>query len=145
MYCHAGFGVGELARGEVNGGSRACEASAVRVALCISLFVLYILLISIVVVTVHFICCSVKLPLSRPTSFAFFFPFFSPSLRGKGRQSDHMVLCCWPGPNCNTKSSGCMKKSVRLSSAFHLATLLCMFAKGLGRLNLSTFQVYSKI
>jgi len=30
---------------------------AVRVALCISLFVLYILLISIVVVTVRFVCC----------------------------------------------------------------------------------------
>jgi len=37
---------------------------AVRVALCISLFVLYILLISISVVTLPFVCCSVKLPLS---------------------------------------------------------------------------------
>jgi len=40
-----------------------------RVALCISLFVLCILIISIVVVAVHFVCCSDRLPLSRSTSF----------------------------------------------------------------------------
>jgi len=37
---------------------------AVRAALCISLFVVCILRISIVVVTVHLFCCSGKLPLS---------------------------------------------------------------------------------
>jgi len=36
----------------------------VRVAPCIPLFVLYILLISVIVVAVCFLCCSVKLPLS---------------------------------------------------------------------------------
>ena len=35
-------------------------------------FVSYFLLICIVVVTVPFVCCSVKLPLSRPTSFCLF-------------------------------------------------------------------------
>jgi len=35
-------------------------------------FVLCILLICIVVVTVPFACCSVKLPLSQPTSFCLF-------------------------------------------------------------------------
>jgi len=35
----------------------------VRITLCILLFVLYILLINIVVVTIHFLCCSVKLHL----------------------------------------------------------------------------------
>jgi len=42
---------------------------AVRVALSILLFVLCILLVSIVVVTVPFVCWSVKLPLSQHTSF----------------------------------------------------------------------------
>ena len=55
---------GELIRTEVN---RAW--GAVRVALCIHCFILYILLISIVVVTVFILCCSVKLPLSIPTIF----------------------------------------------------------------------------
>jgi len=36
----------------------------VRVALCILLFVLCILLISVIAVTVRFVCCSIKLPLS---------------------------------------------------------------------------------
>ena len=58
---------------------------AVRVALCIPLFVSYILLFSvIIVVTVRFLCCSVKLSLSPPTSFAFSFPFSSPPQRGEG-------------------------------------------------------------
>ena len=45
---------------------------AVRVVLCVLLFVLCILLFCIVVVTVPFVCCSVKLSLSRPTSFCLF-------------------------------------------------------------------------
>ena len=43
------------------------------------------LLISIVVLSVRFLCCSVKLSLSWPTSFAFFFQFSSPPQRGHGR------------------------------------------------------------
>jgi len=40
-------------------------AQDVRAALCVLLFVLCIILIHVVVVvTVHFVCCSVKLPLS---------------------------------------------------------------------------------
>ena len=50
---------------------------AVRVALCVLLFVLCILLICIIIFTVPFVCCSVKLPLSRPTSFCLF-SFYSP-------------------------------------------------------------------
>ena len=53
--------------GEVNCGLGVCWAS---VALYI-LFIFYTLLISIIVVTVHFLCWSVKLSLSGPTSFAF--------------------------------------------------------------------------
>ena len=68
-----------------------------RVPLCIPLF-LYILLFSIGV-TVCFLRCSVKLPLSWPMSFAFFFPFCSAPQQGEGRQSDHVVLWCQPGLN----------------------------------------------
>jgi len=59
---------------------------AVRVALCILLFAFYILRISITVVTVCFICCSVKLPLPQLTIFfAFFFSFSSPPQQGEGQ------------------------------------------------------------
>jgi len=64
----------------------------VRVALCISLFILYILLISIIVVTVLFICCSVKLFLSRLTSFLPF-SFHSPPHLSGGRGNRVTV---WP-------------------------------------------------
>jgi len=57
---------------------------AVRVALGISLFVLYILLTSITVVTVHFICCSVKLSLLQPTSFCLFLSILLPTPAGGG-------------------------------------------------------------
>jgi len=61
-----GSGEGELARGKgksITARERAGHGE-VRVAPCISLFVFYILFLSIDVVTVHFICCSAKLPLS---------------------------------------------------------------------------------
>ena len=66
---------------------------AVRVALCVLLFVLCVLLIRIIVVTVPFVCCSVKLPLSRPTSFClFFFRFSSASQWREGRQGSRVAL-----------------------------------------------------
>jgi len=63
--------------GEVGHSSEHAGHRAVRVDLCISLFVLYILHISIVVVTAPYVCCSVKLPLSQLMSF-FPFSFHSP-------------------------------------------------------------------
>jgi len=56
----------------------------------LSRFVLCFLLICIIVVPVPFVCCSVKLPLSRPTSFL---PvsFHSPPHTGGGR-GGHVVL-----------------------------------------------------
>jgi len=56
----------------------------VKAALCILLFILYILLISIVVVTVRFICCSVQLPLSLPMRFSLFLPILLPTPAGGG-------------------------------------------------------------
>jgi len=61
-----GSGWGEL------GSRKALAAQAVRAALCVLLFVLCIHLICVVVVIVLFVCCSAKLPLSRPTSFCLF-------------------------------------------------------------------------
>jgi len=72
-----------LAGGELGGGKE--SAQAVRVALCVLRFVLCILLIGIVVVVpVPFVCCSVKLPLSRPTSFCLFLSILlrTPAVKG---------------------------------------------------------------
>jgi len=64
--------------------SRSSVARVVRAALCILLFVLCILLIGIVVVPVPFVCCSVKLPLPRPTSFCLFLSILLPTPAGVG-------------------------------------------------------------
>ena len=53
---------GGAGRREGSCGSGPRAARAVRVALCILLFVLCILLFCVVVVTVPLVCCSVKLP-----------------------------------------------------------------------------------
>jgi len=63
---------------------------------------LYILLLSIVVINVRFLCCSVKLPISRPMSFTFFFPFSSTPHQAEGQQSDRLVLGWQPGLVHNT-------------------------------------------
>jgi len=56
-----------------------------RAALWVVRFVLCIPLICIVVVAVPFVCCSVKLPLSRPTSFCLFLSILlRPPGRGRG-------------------------------------------------------------
>jgi len=84
MCSHAEFWVGELARGKLIVAQEHAGHWAVRVALCISLFVLYTLLISTTVVTVHFACCSAKPPLSRSTSFCLFLCIFLPTPLGGG-------------------------------------------------------------
>ena len=71
--------MGALGSGKAVAARERTGHRVVRAALCILLFVLYILLISIVVVTVHFIFCSVKLPLSRPTSFCLFLSILLPT------------------------------------------------------------------
>jgi len=59
------------------------------------------LLICIIVVPVPFVCCSVKLPLSRPTGFCLFLSIFLHTPAGGGA-----VMCrisCWLQPNHNNK------------------------------------------
>jgi len=73
----------------------------VRVALCILLFVLCILLI-IIVVTVPFVCCSVRTALI-PTHAFLPFAFYSPphSSGGKCSRAAAWPYCCQPQPNYN--------------------------------------------
>jgi len=84
MCRHAGFW---LAGGLGGGKSLAAwERAAVAVgeSNSVLLFVLCILLICTVVANVPFVCCSVKLPLSRPTSFLLV-SFHSPPHPSGGR------------------------------------------------------------
>jgi len=85
---------------------------AVRVAPCVLLFcfLLCILLICIIVVPVPFVCCSVKLPLSRPTSFCLFLSILLRTLAGEGAAA--WRFHCWPQPNYNKES---MEKGILLS------------------------------
>ena len=92
------------------GGKRGCgnslaaweRAAPVRsggAALWVVRFVLCFLLICIVVVIVPFVCFSVKLPLSRPTSFSLFLSILlrTPAVGGAAAWR----FCCWPQPNQN--------------------------------------------
>jgi len=82
MCRHAGF----LGGGRYGGDSLAAREHVAPVLsereglLCN--FVSYFLLICIVVVTVPSVCCSVKLPLSRPTSFCLFLSILLRTLAG---------------------------------------------------------------
>jgi len=80
--------------GELGGGNSLWLGSARRrswrAALWVVRFVLCFLFICIIVVPVPFVCCSVKLPLSRPTGF-FLFSSHSPPHRSRGR-GGHVAL-----------------------------------------------------
>ena len=78
---HARFLVEDLAGRRLTGAWECASHQLVRE----SCSVLFPVLISIVVITVLSLCCSVTLPLSRPTSFTFFFRFSSPPQQGEGR------------------------------------------------------------
>jgi len=75
------------------------EWRPVRAALWVVRFVLCFPLICIVVVTVPFVCCSVKLPLSRPTSFCLFLSILLRTPAGGGAAT--WRFCCQPQPNHN--------------------------------------------
>jgi len=76
---------GGAGRGGSGVGAQECVGHrAVGVALGILQFILCILLFSTVVLTVCFVCCSVKLPLSRPTSFCLFLSVLLPTPAGGG-------------------------------------------------------------
>jgi len=70
-----------------------------RAALWVVRFVLCFLLLCIVVVPVPFVFCSVKLPLSRPTSFCLVLSILLRTPAGGGAAA--WRFCCWPQPNHN--------------------------------------------
>jgi len=73
-----------------------------RAALCVLQFELCILLICIIVATVPFVCCSVKLPLFRHTSFCLFLSVLLCTPAGGGAAT--WCFCCWPKLNYNSLS-----------------------------------------
>ena len=89
--------------------------------------VLYILLISIIVVTVLFLCCSVKLSFYRLMSFAFFFPFSSPAAEGVIEQPHGPLLLAGAKPQQVPPPP---PSSLTLASAglFHFFSLLSLTA-----------------
>jgi len=93
--------VGGSRRRELSCGSGARSGGGWWEWLCLFLlFVLCILLISIIVVPVPFVCCSVKLPLSRPTSFCLFLSILLRTPAEGGAAA--WRFSCWPQPNYNT-------------------------------------------
>jgi len=81
MCHHTGFWGGELAGGKGVTAQDHAGHQAVSVALCMSLFVLYILLISIAVVTLHFLCVLLEGPYPNPRVLPF--SLHSPSHPGR--------------------------------------------------------------
>ena len=69
-------------------------------------FVSYFLLICIVVVAVPFVCCSVNLPLSRPTSFCLFLSILLRTAAGGGAAA--WRFCCRRQPKLKQHGTGGM-------------------------------------
>jgi len=92
--------------GELGGGNSLAARELValvlsgRTALWVVRFVLCFLLICTVVVPVPFVCCSVQLPLSRPTSFCLFLSILLRTPVGGG--SAAWRFCCLLQPNQNS-------------------------------------------
>jgi len=78
-----GAGWWDLSRGL--GARGAGPVRSGKAALWVVLFVLCFVLICIVVVSVPFVCCSVKLPLSRPTGFCLFISILLRTAAGEGQ------------------------------------------------------------
>jgi len=72
-----------------------------RAALWVVRFVLCFPFIYTLVIAVPFVCCSVKLPLSRPTSFCLFLSILLCTPEGGGAAA--WRFCCRPQPNHNTR------------------------------------------
>jgi len=95
--------------GEPGGGNslvapeRAVAVWSGRAALWVVQFVLCFLLFCIVVVAIPFVCCSVKLPLSQPTSFCLFLSILLCTPAGGGAAARHFY--CRPQPNHNNAPS----------------------------------------
>jgi len=90
-----GSGAGELGSGNsLAARERAAAVRSRRAALWVVRFVLCFPLFCIVIVPVPSVCCSVKLPLSRPTSFCLFLSILLHTPAGGGVAA--WRLCCRP-------------------------------------------------
>jgi len=87
--------------GGLGGGNSLVAGEHAVTALWVVQSGLCFLLICIVVVTVPFVFCSVKLPLSRPTSFCLFLSILLRTPADGGAAA--WRFCCWPQPNHNIK------------------------------------------
>ena len=105
-----GSGGGELGAGTHSRLRRAEAAGRGEQLCCAVCFVLCIPLFCIVVVPVPLVCCSVKLPLSRPTSFCLFLFILLRTLVWGGAAS--WRFCCWPQPNHNRDDPDCVKNKI---------------------------------
>jgi len=76
-----------------------------RAALWVVRIFLVFILFCIVVVTVPFVCCSVKLPISRPTNFCLFLSI--PLLTPAGGGAAAWRFYCQPQPNHNRPPTAC--------------------------------------
>ena len=91
--------------GEQGGGNslaareHAASVLSRRAAVWVVGFVLCFPLICIVIVTVPLVCCSVKLPSSRPTSFCLFLSILLHTSAEGG--ASMWRFCCWPQTNHN--------------------------------------------
>jgi len=96
-----GSGGGELGGGKTHSRLGSMQGRLFRkAALWVVRFVLCFLLTCIVVVTVPFVCSSVKLPLSQPTSFCLFLSILLRTPVGGGAAA--WPFCCRLQPNHNT-------------------------------------------
>jgi len=77
--------------------ARGCSAAAGGESSAFYCYASCILLICIVVVPVPFVCCSVKLPLCRPTSFCLFLSILLRTSVGRGAAA--WRFCCQPQLN----------------------------------------------
>jgi len=89
--------VGGAARRELTRGLGACGGGGLGEWLCCVVCFSCFLLICIVVVPVPSVCCSVKLPLCRPTSFCLLLAILLRTPAGGGAAV--WRFCCWRQPN----------------------------------------------
>ena len=108
-----------------------------RAALSAVCFVLCIPLICIVVVPVPFVCCSIKLPLSRPTSFCLFLSILLRTPAGRGAVT--WRFCCQPQLNYNKESF--RKLDVRMRNLWKIRFLIFYSLEYLDFLCLADLQI----